>query len=61
MKIGLGVFAASTRTERIGKLCNIEGVVAFFWQVLTTPLESGLTPSKRSRMVASEITAIDGY
>lgn len=44
-----------------GKLCKDEGVVASFRHVLAISLEFGLTPSKRSRILASVITGIGIY
>lgn len=49
-------------TERIGKLCKVEGVVDFFFLAcVDNSLESGLTPSKRSTTKASQVTASGGH
>lgn len=52
------MLAESKHSERIGKLCKVEGVVAIFG---TCPLEPGLTPSKRSGMEAFQLCATGDY
>lgn len=55
------MFAESVRTKRIGKLCKAEGVVGVFLACVDNSLESGLTPSKLSGMVAlRSVAAIKG-
>lgn len=46
---------------RIGKLCKAEGVVDFFLACVGNSSESGLTPSKRSRVVESDITIFNHF